>query len=644
MKVIFRFVLFFHVLLLVGLSLSRFCLYFNIHFIVQPIPNFAFGNYLFWVILQGLWRDNVLVSIISLIPFMLLCLPKAGFLKIRMILIWIYYSVIIPLALFASIANIPYFTSFYKIVDKYALSFLSGNQAETIVSMILAEPNYLCLILINVFILILSIISFAFIIKKFYKKLLLNDISEKTKLVTLIMGVGILSLVLLSRPSNVNQARFSTDPQYDKMAICAPLYLVSSYLNSGDAYGPAKNFVTFVSSEQLDSLRFHYDLCGNYYPGQCDTTFERHIINERKLSMSIPNIVLIQMEGLSFNLMSHSGCEKRFTPFLDSIYDQSLSFSNCYSIGPRTNYGMRGLYSSWPTFLTHHAIQSYLGFPCKGLSHYLHESGYYNVFYLSHDLAFDGLDYYLPRLQFDRIYSQKDYPDSEIVGPWGCNDGYLFNSALSSLNDIAKSKSPFFACIMTISNHPPYILPQNFKGVDEEKEFQAVEYADSELRKFYKSASQQDWFDNTLFVFVADHGNIQMPVECELPEQLNHIPLIINGVGIKPDVCESMASQMDVMAIILGLLGIDYYRNNFSIDVLTDPRKYVVYSSQTCFGCRNQDRLYVYNADVDKESFYIYDSQNQCIKVAEDSIFEHMRNYMQMIYQMADNKTLEYRR
>ncbi len=643
MKYLIKYILIFHIILVAGLTVSRIILYNYVSFAVQPVINSLGGNYFLGTLIQGLWRDNVLATIVS-IPAFCWLLIKLIPLKWRITFVSIYYTAVIPFCLFVAIGNIPYFSEFYKVLDWKALEYLSGAKGSIILAMLLSELKYYGFALAGIAIWVIFTIFVIQCSKRLNDRLENVDLPLRQVVICLIVGAVVAIAIIISRPSNVNQALFSSDPQYDKIAICPPLYFVHSIISRGDAFDPAKNFISFVSESQLDSLRYHYDLNGYYFTSKIDTTFEKEMVSgDIKTRIDNPNIVLIQMEGMSAKLMSHFGNKDTISPFLDSLYESSLSFSNCYSIGPRTNFGMCGIYSSWPTFLSHHAIQSYLGHPSKGLSLLLHDFGYHNVFFLTHDITFDGLDYYLPRLKFDEIYSQNDYPASEIVGPWGCNDGYLFDYALDKLNAIAASKSPFFASIMTITNHPPYIIPKTFHGNSKREEFLAAEYADEQLRKFYQSASQQDWFDKTLFVFVADHGNIQFPAECELPEQLNHIPLIINGCGIKPQICETMTSQMDIMAIVLGLLGKDYIRTNFSVNVLQNPRKYVVYSSQSCLGCRSEDRLYVYNADVQKDSFYMC-REGSCSRVDEDSIFVDMRNYLHMIYQMADNMTHKYRR
>lgn len=82
----------------------------------------------------------------------------------------------------------------------------------------------------------------------------------------------------------------------------------------------------------------------------------------------------------------------------------------------------------------------------------------------------------------------------------------MFEYALPVLNEKADGKSPFFATLLTISNHPPYVIPSYFHPHSKDPEMQIVEYADWSIGKFMEEAEKQPWFDNTIFIFVGDHG------------------------------------------------------------------------------------------------------------------------------------------
>ena len=126
------------------------------------------------------------------------------------------------------------------------------------------------------------------------------------------------------------------------------------------------------------------------------------------------------------------------------------------------------------------------------------------------------------------------------------------------MTERSASVQPFFATLLSISNHPPYIIPPYFKPHSKETEEQIVEYADWSLRKFMDEASRQPWYENTIFVFLADHGKLVGSPKSDMPLTYHHIPLIIYEPGQSPRKLEVLGGQIDVGPTILGMLGISY--------------------------------------------------------------------------------------
>ena len=91
---------------------------------------------------------------------------------------------------------------------------------------------------------------------------------------------------------------------------------------------------------------------------------------------------------------------------------------------------------------------------------------------------------------------------------FGVADDFLLSYSLNKINEKAPTSSPFFATILTVSNHPPYIVPEKFENVSTKPEFQIVAFADDAIRQFFADAEKQSWFKNTIFVLLGDHGKI----------------------------------------------------------------------------------------------------------------------------------------
>ena len=201
-----------------------------------------------------------------------------------------------------------------------------------------------------------------------------------------------------------------------------------------------------------------------------------------------------------------------------------------------------------------------------------------------------------------------------MVNGFGVQDDFLFSYALPVLNRHAATGKPFFATLLTISNHPPYIIPPHFHPATDVLEHQIVEYADWSIRCFMEAASREPWFDNTLFVFLGDHGKMVGTADCELPQSYNHIPFIIYETGITPEERTDFAGQVDVAPTLLGMLGISYTQNNFGVNLLKERRPAMFYTADNTVAARDSSHLYVYDPAVQRE--FCYDTSDGTPKPA----------------------------
>ena len=75
----------------------------------------------------------------------------------------------------------------------------------------------------------------------------------------------------------------------------------------------------------------------------------------------------------------------------------------------------------------------------------------------------NNMNGYLRTNGFDRIFAQEDYPKDKVVNSFGVQDDFLYQYALPILTETADEGQPFFAVLLSISNHPPYVIPKDFK-------------------------------------------------------------------------------------------------------------------------------------------------------------------------------------
>ena len=274
------------------------------------------------------------------------------------------------------------------------------------------------------------------------------------------------------------------------------------------------------------------------------------------------------MESMSANLLGTFGNQQPLTPTLDSLYHHSLAFTHFYSAGIHTNHGMTATLYSFPALMFRNLMKGTVTPRRKGIATVLKQYGYENMFFMTHEAQYDNMKAFFQTNGYDDIFSQENYPKSEVVNSFGVSDHFEMGYALNTINQKAKTGKPFMATILTVSNHPPYIIPDFFKPKTKEKETQIVEYADWAIGDFLKKASREPWYKNTIFVIQADHGKLVGKSEGELPQSYNHIPLIIFGPGVPQQQYAGLGMQVDVMPTLFGLMNLNYEYEGFGVDLL----------------------------------------------------------------------------
>jgi len=362
-----------------------------------------------------------------------------------------------------------------------------------------------------------------------------------------------------------------------------------------------------------------------------------------------PNIVLVLMESMSAEMTGLSSSGKSFTPTLDSISKKSISFSRFYTCGTHTCNGLYGVLCSLPTVPGEHPLSNIYAVNEKfsGIASVLKENGYATSFFCTHWEEFDNMGFFLRNNGFDNFFSAKEYRPDLSEGIFGVSDEVQYNFAFDKLNTFSKAEKPFFATLLTISTHEPQILPKHtsFKPKSSDPFEQVYEYSDWALGNFLKRCSQEKWYNNTIFVFVADHGCV-LPSPYELPLPYHHSPFIIHAPWLikEPKQLDKLAIQMDVFPTLMGFLKLPYTNNTMGIDLFTGERPYAFFCKDFLVGCLDKKHFLVIQK-FGGESMYDY-STNSAENVLEENkaLRDSMKTYTYSMLQTAqwllENKKL----
>jgi len=287
------------------------------------------------------------------------------------------------------------------------------------------------------------------------------------------------------------------------------------------------------------------------------------------------NVILIMVESLSAEYMGIYGNKKNLTPHLDNLAKNSLFFSNLFATGTRTVRGMEAVTLSIPPTPGRSIIKRPINDTLDSIGDVLLENGYENRFIYAGHGYFDNMNNFFSKNGFG-IIDRLDFKDSEVTfsNAWGVCDEDLLNKAIGQADSISKTKKPFFFFVMTTSNHRPFTYPDNKIDIPSHTGRDgAVKYTDFAINEFIQKAKTKPWFNDTIFVIIADH-NGGSAGKTSLPLYRYKIPLIVySPKNIKPKTITKLSSQIDTMPTIFALLGISYKKKFYGNNILDNNYK-----------------------------------------------------------------------
>jgi phosphoglycerol transferase MdoB-like AlkP superfamily enzyme len=273
-----------------------------------------------------------------------------------------------------------------------------------------------------------------------------------------------------------------------------------------------------------------------------------------------PNIVLIILESFGRDYCGFLNGKQRYTPFLDSLAKQSISYTNAYSAGTTSMESIPAIFTSLPSLLDVPFINSnFQNNTLHGIHYYLNKGGYDCSFYYGADNGSMGFDNYLNINGPIDYFGLDEYPspESDHDGSWGIwDEPYLQYFA----KELGQKKGPFFSTVFTLSSHDPYKIPAQYK-----KDFKggplpihrSVQYTDYALSQFFKTTKQQTWFKNTIFIITADHPSHSTDAYFYGPSGRYEIPLLIYSPKYFKTVTTdtNTVSHCDILPTILSFAG-----------------------------------------------------------------------------------------
>ena len=294
------------------------------------------------------------------------------------------------------------------------------------------------------------------------------------------------------------------------------------------------------------------------------------------------NVVVLIVESFgreyigALNKDLEGGKYKGYTPYVDALIGKSTTFRYSFCNGRKSIDGMPSILSSIPMFvepfiLTPSSMNDY-----TGLAGILGQEGYETAFFHGAQNGSMGFQAFAQKTGFQHYFGRTEYEAAKSTddfdGNWAIWDEPFLQYYAEQMTQM---KEPFMTAVFTASSHHPYVIPDEYKKVYPEEGIimhKCVRYTDMAIGKFFKKASRQPWFENTIFVLTSDHTNMSDHAYYQTDLGGFCSPIIIYDPSHpEGQMIDKIAQQIDILPTVLGMLGYQKPYFGFGIDLLNTP-------------------------------------------------------------------------
>ncbi len=345
-----------------------------------------------------------------------------------------------------------------------------------------------------------------------------------------------------TRPITIsNAAAYTNSPEESAIVLNTPFSIIRTI--------GKKSFekCEYFSAEEADSI---------FSPVHQYTEFEGDAMRKR-------NVVIFILESFSreflgaFNPTLEGGEYKGYTPFLDSLAEHSLIFTNAFANGRKSIDAMPSILASIPSLQLPYVVSEYSNNKVNSIASLLGDEGYRTEFFHGAPNGSMGFDSFAKIAGFQAYKGKDEYNNNDdFDGIWGIWDHKFFGYYA---DEISKMDEPFCVALFSLSSHHPFKVPAEFEGrfpkgplpVEE-----CIGYSDNALRMFFEKARHEAWFDSTLFVITADHSSIPDHEEYNTNIQAFAVPILFYSPcdSTLRGVDSRLAQQTDIMPTVLAYL------------------------------------------------------------------------------------------
>ncbi|WP_323669556.1 LTA synthase family protein [Aliarcobacter butzleri] len=579
--------------------------------------------------IYGLRMDTIVICIILVIPTIFLTITPKIFSNFISKFLNIYILFFIVIALFIECASFSFFAQYDLRPNYLFIEYLEYPQEVT--SLLFKDYKFQ---FIAVFILIITTIKIYSKSKfiNFEQVFKQNYISRILILapILLVLFLGIRSS-LGHRPVNISDALYSTNRVINEITKNSLHSLGYAYYSNKKAENNISKYgkIDIKEAYKVASLAIGIDYKDEKKP------FYREV-KSKLASKKQKNLVIFIQESMGAQFTGFIG-KQNFTPNLDNLAQNYLSFTNLYSNGTRSVRGLAALTSGTlpingvEVIKRNKSQEDY--FTVASL---LKPYGYKSSFIYGGEARFDNMKGWYLGNGFDEVIEQKDFKNPIFTSTWGVSDEDLVIKANEKFKSYYENNEKFVSVMFSSSNHMPFELPDGKiefeKNIPKTSVENAIKYADFAIGKFFELAKKEDYFKDTVFVVIADH-NVRVYGDQIVPIDMFQIPAVIVSSDIPHQIFTNLTSQSDVLATALDLIGIDLSYPILGNSIFKDNKKNInLMIFDEIYAYRKEDKVAILVPNMPIKT-YLY-KDKELIEIENDLVLE--KEALALIYVLDD--------
>ncbi len=357
----------------------------------------------------------------------------------------------------------------------------------------------------------------------------------KEKIIVFV-GLFSASLMYLPYPLNYYSDQLKISKEAKQLAINPYFFWATSFMYSSEKYIMDTDLALKNFKQQLN-----YPIAKNNF-----------LVRDVNYSDSAYNsIILIVMESFGANRIGALNGEKNLSPYFDTLCKEGTLYTKCFSCGPRTQYAISSILFGFPHILQYNLFrENKLKLPFNGLANLLAKNKYKMHFLHAGKADYDDMRLLINAENNTEIRDKTNINSFKFKNEWGIDDESFFDF---SERYIAETKGNNLFCLLSMSNHEPFQLPEDFKLNTNYNDLSPAEktflYSDQALGKFIEKLKTNGQFQRSLIIVTGDHGELYSPNDGD--SKLFHVPLLVLDHKNKNIKNTATCSHADIAEYIL---------------------------------------------------------------------------------------------